>query len=185
MEKEKLIVLFTVIILIGIALSGCTTENNQNIQENPERTVDAFVERINDNYGEGVVELTDIRFLNDSIWNEISSKVYSKEDFYENLTSMKEAIKNGDLKINSYEIENIIYLEDMDEENKSDIKDMIDQVNESKYYDGNITDLCKFNLSWDVDVDDNSPLNDMVKVVKNSEFLMMYKIGENGTCRYL
>ena len=178
MVKEKVIALFTVFILMVLVLSGCTTENDQNVQENPEGTVDAFVERINDNDGEGVVELTDIRFLNDSIWNELSSKVYSKEEFYENLTSMKEAINDGDMEINSYKIEDIIYLEDMNEENKSDINDMIDQVNESKYYDGNITDLCKFNLSWDLDVDDNSPLNEMVKVVKNSEFLMMYKIGE-------
>ena len=172
MMKKSLTIIVIILVLV-VALSGCTTEN---VQDTPESTFDTFVERINDEDGEGVIELTDVQFLNYSIFNEISDVVYSREEFEENITSIKESIDSGEIEINSYEIGEVIYLEDMDESNKTNMTEMIDSINDNKYFNGTIQDMCKFNFSWDVNVDEDSPLKNKVEGVNDIDFMMMYKI---------
>jgi len=151
MGKTLVIGLVSVLLLSALFM-GCI----QDGQEDPEGTFDLMVERINDEDGEGVVELTDTEFLDDDIWEEIPDH---QDDYEERLDAFQDAIDDGEMEIDSHETE-VTYMEDMDEENKTDYEDLIETLSDSEYFDATVDDFSIVEYEWEVEIEDDSVLKE-------------------------
>ncbi len=147
------------VLLLSVLSAGCLEEGNQeSSQESPEGTFSLFVERINNQDGEGVIELFDTQFLDDDSWEELPK---DQEEFEEEMDAMQEAIDNGEMEIESYETE-FTFLEDMDEDssplNRTESEELMEEVNNSEYFTANVDDICMVKFDWNATVEENSTL---------------------------
>lgn len=176
--NRKLGVGLVSILLISVLFMGCVEEESQEYsQESPEDAFSLFVERINDEDGDGVIELFDTQFLDDDFWEESSEQ-------QEGLNSTRDAIDNGELEIHSYEI-NVTYLEDMDEDssplNRTQAENFKDGINEFENFTATVDDLCMVKYEWNSTVDEDSFLEDLADSGESEQsegFLPMVEIND-------
>jgi len=162
------------VLLISVLFVGCIEEESQ---ESPEGTFSLLVERINDEDGDGVIELFDTQFLDDDFWEESSEE-------QEELNSTQDAIDNGELEIHSYEI-NVTYLEDMDEDssplNRTQAENFKDDINEFENFTATVDDLCMVEYEWNATIDEDSVLEDLADFGESEQsdgFLPMVEIND-------
>ncbi len=141
------------ILLLSVLFIGCIEEESQ---ESPEDTFSLLVDRINDEDGEGVIELTDTQFVDDDIWEEIPEK---QEEYEETIDDVQDAIDDGEIEIDSYEID-VTYLKDMDEENKTNFEDLMETLNENEYFNANVDDFCLIEYDWEATIEEDSILKE-------------------------
>ena len=141
-----------------IFMTGCI-EDEVNGQDEPEKTISTFVERINDEDGQGVMELGLTQFLDRDVFEEEAIPT-SEEEFDEESDAFKSAIDKGELEVISYEVEEVRYLEDLDEENRTEFKELMDIIKDSDYFTPEVTDMAFINLEWDANIEDGSILEE-------------------------
>ena len=126
--KKAPFIAVIIALLIGALIGGAyfilltgddVDEDSDKInQDSPESTFEAFTQRLNENDGEGAMELTEIPLVEDQ---------RDEED----LKEIEEFIDDGEMEINDYEIKEVTYIDDMDSENRSFMEDWIDFIEEN------------------------------------------------------
>ncbi len=111
-----------VALLIGATIAGAyfiffMEDTEDDFRDSPESTFEVFVERLNENDGEGALELTERPILDEGLsfdWEKL-----------------EEEINNGNESITDYEIKEVKYIDDMDSENRSQMEDLINFIEEN------------------------------------------------------
>ncbi len=153
MDKLLSCVVMVTLLITVLLTSGCVEDDTSGT---PEALMSSFVESINNKDGELFMELlVDNEFLSDDVFEEIPME---EEEFKEYLEDMKSAIDDGEAYVESYEIEELIYLEDMEEDNRTQSEEIMEMLNDSEYFQGDISDMCTIILDWDATVDEDSPI---------------------------
>lgn len=151
-------ILISILLISIIYTTGCV-EDQGNEQDEPEETMGTFVERINDEDSQGVMELGLSDFLDREVFEDEDVPI-TEEEFDEELDTFKKAIDEGEMEVDSYDIEEMRYLEEMDEENRTEFEGLMDTINNCDYFNAEVTDMSFIEFEWDTTVDEGSVLED-------------------------
>ncbi len=123
--------LAVVLLIVGtLFFAGCTEEGEE--ESSPENTFDEFVEKINVQDGEGMLDLTD-------------SSLIENESYDEGKQDIIDSVNNGDLTINDYEIKEVRNEGDIGSKNRSWFENVTERFDDEGV---NVDEYCLLTVNW-------------------------------------
>lgn len=158
-DVNKVVTILVVFAMIGMVVitMGCTEDDEGGAQDSPESTFNTFVERVNEEDGEGALEVTDASLLED-------------EKFDDRISTTQEKIDKGNLSLSDHEIHDVTYKEDMDSEKKEAVDEIIKRIEGNS--SATVDDSVLLNVTITADSETDTVKYPMVQV--DSEWYLVF-----------